>query len=196
MHKRGYVHGRGINDVNFPVFVRDDEGRGQELKPYRIWRHMLERCYVKKTQQKFPSYKKCSVCDEWLIFSAFFKWYKSQDKEPDAHLDKDLLFPGNKVYSPRACVLIPRRLNNFITDRAADRGEFMIGVSWHKHIKKFTAQCSDPFTGKRGCLGYFTSEMDAHVAWRERKHDLACQYADTVTDPRIAAALRSRYESA
>jgi hypothetical protein len=108
-------------------------------------------------------------------------------------LDKDVLVPGNKVYSPFTCVFLPRHLNLFMTDSGAARGKWPIGVSWYKSRGKLRAICCNPFTGANEYLGLFSCPNEAHEAWRRRKHELACQYADQQTDPRIAAALRSRY---
>ena len=35
---------------------------------------------------------------------------------------------------------------------------------------------------------------EAHEAWRKRKHELACQWAEIVEDPRLKQALRNRYK--
>lgn len=55
------------------------------------------------------------------------------------------------------------------------------------------ARCNNPFTLARECLGFFQDPDAAHEAWRARKHEHACVYADMQTDPRIAKALRARY---
>ena len=108
-------------------------------------------------------------------------------------LDKDLLFHGNKVYGPAACVFISDGLNNFTNDHAAVRGEWPIGVYWHKQSGKLMARCWNPFTGKQEYLGLFTCPDAAHEAWRSRKHALALQIAALHADPRIAKALSIRY---
>jgi len=109
------------------------------------------------------------------------------------HLDKDILSPGNKVYSPDTCVFIPPYLNKFLTDHGRARGEFPIGVSWNKDNRKFGARCSNPFLGKDEHIGYFVDPDNAHEAWRARKHEHALLYAGMQKDPRIAQALRTRF---
>lgn len=123
---------------------------------------------------------------------AFRAWMAEQDWH-GRDLDKDLLFPGNKVYGPETCVFIHDGLNNFTTDRAADRGDSPLGVYWHKQSGRFRAQCSNPFTGKLETLGLFTCPDAAHEAWRKRKHEHALALAAQQTDPRIAKALSVRY---
>lgn len=108
-------------------------------------------------------------------------------------LDKDLLFPGNKVYSPDTCIFISGDLNKFLNENGSSRGEYPLGVSNHKTSGKIQAGCSNPRTGRREHLGYFPCPEEANKAWRARKHEHACWYADQQIDPRIAAALRARY---
>lgn len=110
-------------------------------------------------------------------------------------IDKDLLFVGNKVYSAETCVFVDRVTNVFVIDRAADRGEWPLGVSFKKDIGKFSARCQNPFTKRRENLGYFKCPSEAHEAWRKRKHELACQLAELQTDARVAEALRNRYKT-
>ena len=51
---------------------------------------MIIRCYSNNYHQREPSYKECSVCEEWLNFQNFAKWwYINYFEEGD--LDKDLL---------------------------------------------------------------------------------------------------------
>lgn len=194
--KTKLVCGVGINDAGYQVSLDVTiNGRRKTIwrcPIYRKWIGMLGRCYLAKAQAKRPTYIGCSVAREWLTFSAFRAWMLAQDHE-GMQLDKDILIQGNKVYSPEACVFVPGSLNRFISDSGASRGEWPIGVRWHKDTEKFNAQCQNPFTGKQESLGLFTGPDAAHEAWRARKHQLACQYADQQTDPRIADALRNRY---
>ena len=159
---------------------------------YRSWKNMLDRCYSAKKHERNPAYKGCTVSKEWLTFSVFKAWMSTQDWE-GKHLDKDLLFQGNKIYGADTCVFVTRAVNNFTLDRGAARGEFLIGVFWHKQSKKFQSKCNNPFTKKLEHLGLFTSEQEAHEAWLKRKLELAHELAAIQTDPRVAKALVDRY---
>jgi len=189
--KNKLVCGVGINDANYVVKPRIN-GKMVACPFYVAWNNMLMRCYDPKFQAKRPTYIGCSVVPEWLSFMTFRAWMVWQDWQ-DRVLDKDLLIPGNRVYSPQTCVFISHGLNNFTTDSAAARGEFPLGVYWHRQSGKFMARCSNPFTGKQEHLGLFTCPDEAHEAWRKRKHELALQIAALHADPRIAAALSIRY---
>lgn len=159
---------------------------------YQAWQSMLERCYSARYQAKRPTYSGCTVTPEWHSFSEFRQWMSRRDHE-DKHLDKDILVPGNKIYSPDTCVFVCGQLNAFITDCGSARGRWPIGACWNKRAGKFQAQCNNPFTKKYEYLGLFECPTSAHEAWRARKNELACQYAEQQTDPRVAAALRTRY---
>jgi len=189
--KTKLVCGIGVNDANYTVKPRIN--CKQVACPfYDAWKSMLERCYGHKFQSKNPTYIGCEVVPEWLSFMTFRAWMIEQDWQ-GRQLDKDLLIPGNKVYGPSTCVFISSGVNNFTIDRAADRGEWPLGVHWEKQKGKFKARCCNPFSGKRDSLGYFTRPDEAHEAWRKRKHELALQIAALHADPRIAAALSVRY---
>jgi len=194
------VCGVGINDADYAVTKREtievNGVRKQRLvwycPFYRTWADMLSRCYSTKTQEKNPTYKGCSVTEEWLTFSVFKSWMEKQQWE-DKQLDKDLLFDGNKVYSEGTCVFVTSVVNSFTSDSGAKRGEWMIGVDWNKEKIKFSSKCSNPFTKKQEHLGYFTSELEAHQAWLKRKLELATLIAAVQTDERVAKALIDRY---
>lgn len=192
----GLVYGAGVNDADYPVsahgFIDGRRRRTWVCPVYLTWANMLMRCYSDEHHAKFPTYKGCTVFLDWLTFSEFSAWVLTQDYK-GKQLDKDILLPGNKVYSKSSCIFVSGGLNKFINGVGAARGEWPIGVSWHKRDGAFTSNCNNPFTGKQEFIGYFADPAEAHEAWRARKHQHACTYADMQTDPRIAAALRSRY---
>lgn len=201
LSKPKLVYGVGINDADYVTnkweMISHTGGKRKKklvwvCPHYRAWTSMLERCYSTKYQEKRPTYKGCSVSDEWLTFSNFRKWMEKQDWE-GKQLDKDILFEGNKIYSAETCVFVTRDVNSFTIDRGNDRGEWLIGAYWDKVANKFNSRCSNPFTKKQENLGYFTSEIGAHQAWLKRKLDLAHLLAEIQTDERVAKALIERY---
>ena len=196
--RKKLVYGFGINDADYVIDKREIINGKRvvvwKCPFYTSWSGMLQRCYSEAYHHKKPTYRGCKVCDEWLIFSNFKRWMEQQDWQ-GKHLDKDLLVTGNKVYSPDTCVFIHRKINSFVTDNSSVRGQYMVGVCWFKQYNKFRADCHNPFTGKQDYLGLFTDELEAHLAWKAKKHEFACQLADSeyVTDERLANALRTRY---
>lgn len=199
--KKALVYGVGINDADYAVTewetVEVDGVRKKKMVwycPYhRTWSDMLKRCYSESYQKRKSTYKGCSVCEEWLTFSNFRAWMEKQDWK-GKELDKDFIVEGNKVYSPETCVFISGMLNKFFLSSGASRGEWMIGVYWNKGVGKFQSLCSNPFLNKQECLGYFDNELDAHLAWKEKKHQLAQRYATKQTDERVIEALLTRFK--
>ena len=198
--KQKLVFGVGVNDADYEVheyeYVIVDGMRKRRLvwicPYYRVWKDMLQRCCSAKYQERQPTYKGCSVSEEWLTFSNFRPWMEEQDFE-GKQLDKDLLSSGNKVYSSETCVFVTSMVNTFTTDSGASRGECLIGVYLNKRDGKFRSMCCNPFTKKQEHLGYFTCELEAHQEWLKRKLGLAHLLAAEQTDERVAKALVERY---
>lgn len=189
------VFGIGINDAGYITRKHAAiSGKRKEVwrcPLYDTWRGMMKRCYSSNLHARQPTYIGCTVDAQWHRFSAFREWMVGQEWE-GMEIDKDILSPGNKVYGPDFCVLVPCTLNLFLIDRAASRGDLPIGVSILAS-GRYRAMCSNPFTKKNEYLGLFRTPDGAHSAWRKRKHELACQWADMQADPRIAKALRDRF---
>lgn len=193
----GLVCGVGINDSTEPV-TKTEIINGKKIKTwicpfYQRWHAMINRCYNENYQKKHPTYSDCKVCEEWKIFSNFKRWVVLQEWK-ERHLDKDLLIKGNKLYSPETCVFISSTVNNFLTDSLATRGRYLLGVSYISKVAKYRATCRNPFTLKSESLGSFENEIDAHVAWKTRKHFFAESLASTETDQRVVNALLTRYK--
>lgn len=183
------VFGIGINDANY-ITQPKINGKQVSCTIYKTWKDMLRRCYDPKYIQRRPTYTDCSVDKEWHSFMNFRAWMLAQDFE-GKQLDKDLLFPGNKVYSKDTCVFISSALNLFMTGNTAKRGALPVGVSMSGN--KYKALCSNPFTKSLKYLGTFDTPDEAYLAWKKYKHELALEYSKLETDYRIVRALETRY---
>lgn len=196
--KKDMVHGFGINDADYNIAEKEKiNGKWKIIKVckyYSTWTSMIRRCYSNKSLQKRSTYKDCHVCEEWRHFSNFKRWMEQQDYENKC-LDKDLLIEGNRVYSPDTCIFVPVIINNFVLDRNKCRGEYMLGVNKKEGRNRFTACCNNPLENKQEYLGSFLTELEAHLAWKSRKHQIACLLADSeyCTDPRLKEVLYNRY---
>lgn len=106
---------------------------------YQQWKNMLLRCYVKADRHR--PYEDAEVCDEWLNFQTFSKWYDEHYYElPNnerLHIDKDVRVKDNRVYSPDACMLVPQSINEVF-----------------KRNTKKSVDCDLPETIKRVNNGY------------------------------------------
>ena len=192
--KNKLICGIGINDASYEITrhtYKDGKRKIEWVCPiYKVWKNMHHRC----ASGASPTYDACSVHPDWIRFSEFYKWMKDKDYL-GKDLDKDILFPGNKVYGPDTCIFVSHAVNSFILDRAARRGPYLIGVNMHAQTGKFRAKCRNPITGKCDHLGLFSSEREAHNAWKARKHQIACSYAENEPDQRLKNALMTRFSN-
>lgn len=183
------VHGVGINDADYVT---------ANCEYYERWASMLRRT-SKPHIKRHPSYQGVSVCDAWLVFTTFKEWVKRQEslygkEQIDArHLDKDILKPGNKVYSPENCCFVLQSTNKLFTDRAVARGDLPIGVTRYLRSGKWSGLYRSEINidGKKRKLGYFRCPQEAHLAWIEAKSEQAIEAATREVDPRVIAALNA-----
>ena len=144
---------------------------GKLTKEYKIWQHMLGRCYDSNFSVKHPTYIKCEVCDEWLNFQNFAEWYNENYYEISGermNLDKDILIKGNKIYGPNSCVFVPQSINKLFIKSNVARGDLPIGVCYNKKYKKYQANCKLG-NKKSKFLGFYDNEFDAFRAYKEFK---------------------------
>lgn len=195
------VCGVGINDLGYRTQVKEDvtKNGGKRIqktvflcKYYSAWKSMLVRCYSKKLLERYPSYIGTSVCSEWLYAAEFKKWMEQKDWQGKC-LDKDIIAPRSRLYSPDTCAFVLPATNSFVTASDARRGEHPTGVHLFKRTGEYLARCNNPFSGKLEHLGCFSTQEDAHEAWRKHKHKLAQLVAATESDMRVVEALKKRY---
>lgn len=193
------LSGWGVYDSDDPYKWRVTEDGKKVVKfcPYfKIWDSVVKRCTVKRGLSAI-SYKHATICKEWKYFSNFKRWVDEQPNRDwkSCELDKDLLILGNNEYSPYTCCFLPQKINGFLKFVKSRRGSCMIGASYKpsNKIRPFQADCSNPFTGKNEYLGSFTTELEAHLAWKRRKEEFAVQFSKEVDDSRVSAALVHRY---
>lgn len=82
---------------------------------YDVW-SSLKRRTINTNKNNFldnkHTYENVILCDEWLLFENFEKWFNINYIE-NYHLDKDLFCMNkNKIYSPKTCCFLPLILNN------------------------------------------------------------------------------------
>ena len=152
---------------------------GIKKKSYEVWRKMLQRAYDKKLHKIRQTYKDVIVCDEWLCFENFEKWFDNnyyEIKDEVMCLDKDILIKGNKIYSPSTCIFVPNRINVLIINSNKARGEYPIGVYWHKKEKKFNASLD--IDGKNIVVGRFDNPQEAFNCYKKAKESEIKRIAD------------------
>jgi len=144
--------------------------KGSPTKAYKVWHGMLSRCYSNRSHIKHPSYKDVAVCEEWLNYQNFAKWFEKESNYQEGwHLDKDLLSDGAKVYSPETCIFIPQALNSFMTNKQSDNTSGYVGVSWRRDRKRWLASISDYKNHCQICIGSFTTKEEAAEAYKNQR---------------------------
>ena len=154
--KRVLVCGKGYNDLYGE----------SNTKAGLLWNSMIRRCYSPKALKRRNTYSDCEVCEDWLIFSNFKRWFDKNYVE-GYQLDKDILHKGNRVYSPDSCCFVPLEINTLLTNKKANRGDLPIGVH-EKWNRKHTIRGYDAaLNGK--WIGYFKSVELAFKAYKQAK---------------------------
>ena len=148
-------------------------------------------------QAKNPAY--IGTSNGFEDFQAFADWATQQIGYgvPGFELDKDLLVPGNKVYSQETCCFLPKEINTaLIRDHSSKTSGFPVGI--YRHNKNGLVAK----TSIRGKLVHLAStptstETDiAHLVqiYEEAKqlylHTLAVEHQQNL-DPRAFEALMS-----
>ena len=132
------VYGHGINDMPYGWTNKSEKN----CRIYKTWCHMLERCYSEKYHKTRPTYKSCSVCNRWLLFSNFVEDYKLIDSYNEEKflkgklvLDKDIKSNGeNKEYSLKNCMWVSKSENSRQATKTRDYSD-MQGENHSRSVK-------------------------------------------------------------
>ena len=154
------IHGLYIFDIDCSIHNDDIT-----TQAYNCWSRMISRCHDTKYQDRCETYKDCSVCKEWYLFSNFFSWFKQNYKQ-GCELDKDILVKGNKVYSPDTCCFVPQEINKILIKRNKKRGTLPIGV-YEQKSGVFLAQIHK--NAKTYTIGTFNNPNSAFLAYKNEK---------------------------
>lgn len=161
------------------------EGVDCTSRAYLRWHDMMNRCYNEKFLEKNPQYRECEVCEEWWNFTNFEKWYNDNwyvigDETMD--LDKDILFKGNKEYSPNTCCIVPHGINTLFLTSKKNRGALPMGIYYDKDKTRYRAHMS--YNGIPIKIGTFDNVENAFSRYKEYKEDfikdIAEQYRERI----------------
>lgn len=111
-----HIRAGKVKDMLYPVvagvgYLGDGEYTPKHKEAYSRWKNMIQRCYLDSCRNDNPTYKDCTVAEEWHNFQNFANWFYTQDFKSGYELDKDIKVPGNKIYSPETCLLVTRADN-------------------------------------------------------------------------------------
>lgn len=173
--RKSLVYGHGINDL------------GGKPEWYDVWRGVLRRSFDEKFFERRPTYVGTTVCEEWLTFSAFSRWMNDNGGIFGVtQIDKDIIKPGNKHYSPETCVCVSSALNNILTMSGNGRSQYGIGVRIQKS-GRFGAEIR--IDGKTAYLGTYDIAEEASNAYVLKKCEILHETAELQTDERIKQGL-------
>ena len=146
---------------------------GVHTMEYQNWIAMIRRCYDERRKKTYSSYYgTCEVCSEWHNFQVFGTWYEQnfyQVGTERMHIDKDILYPGNKIYSPDTCSLVPQRINMLFMNKPNKRGlPNGIRKAYGKYLAKYNNEE----------LGAYTTLEDAYNVYAAKKEENIKQIAD------------------
>ena len=181
------VYTTGVQDINGYLV------KGQPTpKDYSVWNNIRLRCYNLNCRGSLPTYEGCTMSEDFLVFSKFKEWYNNQiGCEQDGwHVDKDLLFKGNKVYSAETCVLLPPEINSAIVVHNRGSNNLPMGVTYNRTKTRYRAMIQRK--GGREYLGTYDTPEEAFYAYKPVKEayikSIAEKWKDKI-DPRAYQAL-------
>lgn len=143
-------------------------------RAYNCWLSIKSR--TSKTNKR-ASLKKFPITttNGFKDFQEFAGWCQTQEgyRNKDSSgrywaLDKDLLIPGNKIYSPEACCFVPPRVNSVLPIPKYKDNNQPMGVIWRDKFNKFQAGSS--YNGTHINLGMFQTAQEAHKAWQKLRY--------------------------
>lgn len=166
--------------------------KGTVTIEYQMWSNMLQRCYSSVWHDENPSYVNCTVAPEWHNFQNFAMWCTAQPYYTYGYeLDKDILNPGNRIYSPIMCALVPKEINGLFIDNTnliRDNG-LPIGVKVnHKRYQARTTHVA---------LGTYDTPDEAHHVYLDYilnyKLQILFKYKGNIDERVYYAALAQLY---
>lgn len=128
----------------------------ESTKVYRLWEGILQRCYYGSETHK--AYRDCAVDPRFFEFQDFAEWAVTQVGylAEDFQLDKDILFEGNRTYSPESCVFVPRQINSLFTGRKMSKYGTPTGVAYIAREGTYRAALRD---ANRKILSFRSKDM-------------------------------------
>jgi hypothetical protein len=164
----------GIGYIGIGNYVTSKDGK--TTLEYKLWNAIMQRCYDRKSLNKRPTYRNCTVCEDWLNFQNFAKWFHNNYYEIAGEKmcpDKDILYKGNKLYSPNTCIFVPQYINTLFVKCDSARGIYPVGVNYRETVNNFEARCNTldinnkPVRIHIGCYDTSTEAFNAYKTFKE-----------------------------
>lgn len=169
--RKGHVRDRMRPDVCIHGFVGVGPHYPRECnKSYSVWHSMMRRCYSPQLDCHKINYADVEVSPEWFNYQVFADWYEEKIKiykgsDIQTELDKDLLVPGNRIYSASTCCIVPAEVNKIIKKFIKTNENTPLGV--RKNGNGYAARMS--VNGRFKCFGTYSTVAEAqHAYWRNK----------------------------
>lgn len=153
-----------------------------KCKSFSQWNDMIKRATGSRFKEMKPTYKDCTVSENFKDFNYFHNWCLCQNGYglDNFELDKDILIKGNKHYSEDTCCFVPPEINSLILSCKGSRGEFPIGVTKVKSTGKYITQVRRKRLGKYYSTSSYVEE--AFLKYKNVKEDYIKYLADIYKD--------------
>ena len=180
---RKLTWGAGINDLP-----------GSDTMIRKRWNGILRR-----TDQRDPNwidfelYKDCTLHPDWLYLSNFDKWIRSWDNYENKYVDKDIKYPGNRMYGPDTCIMVSQSVNTFFVDPRKRTNNLPQGVYHHRSTPKYRSLSR--FDGKQRYCGLHKTIESAYEAFRGMKFDQLQILIERENCPTVKEILSEIYET-
>lgn len=176
------VHGKGYTGIG-PY--RISKGKVVE-RAYIKWANILSRCYIRRPIT--APWEDVEVCDEWLNYQNFARWYEGNFKYymDGWEIDKDLIDKNSKIYSPDTCVFLPKEINGALISNV--RGSTYTGATFRPLTNNWVAavwhedgfKTSNVFNTEQEALDFQKSSKEFKVRkladkWKDLLSDKAYQ---------------------
>lgn len=164
---------RGVASLGEGLYLPKNKEKGRMNPAYSCWYSMIDRCYFKEDiSYRFYGAKGVTVCDEWLCFQNFARWYHINHKDKQV-IDKDILSitSNNKEYNSKVCRFIPSRINKMLRLTHCQGKEEPVGVNKTAY-GKFKAAVNDVDLKRNKTLGIYDTPEEAFVAYKKAKEEI------------------------
>ncbi len=196
-----YVNNDEYYQLTNGVISIEDLNRNQQYKPYitiknnralSVYNSMYMRCYDAETKKMFPHYRDCTMYEGWKqdkdLFIEWFEQNYYQVLNEASEIDKDLLFKGNKIYSPSTCCILPQTLNRMLSNCVKPQSgrygkkykDLPLGVSYDEARDKYYGfiTMDSRLGGEKINLGYYDTPDEAFAEYKRHKQAYILMMAD------------------
>lgn len=174
------VFGVGINDYHGRVKIGD-----RHIDSYKAWHQLMKRLYCKSSLERCSIYRNVKLCNEWIYFSNFKRWFddNAQYYHKGWALDKDLICKtyniNPKIYCPDTCLFLPPEINDTLIFKEDARAELPIGV---RRSKSGRYEAAASIGRSKQYLGTFDTPEVAFAAYKSARESHLRMLADKYKD--------------